>query len=128
MDITPLISKDHQVILSYKGGVFNVSNTSYNGAVIVTLDKTFYWDIGDITDILKLDEQHFSYFIDNSSNIDVLLLGCGRDMCFMPDHLCAVFRRANLSVDIMITAAACRTYNILLSEGRRVACALLPVT
>ena len=47
-------------------------------------------------------------------------------MAFLPKDLRNALRDAGLSVDIMDTGAACRTYNVLMAEGRQVACALLP--
>ncbi len=127
MDITPLIRSDQQVIVSYAGGIFKVSGTSYNHAILVTPDKTLSWGIGDIANVSELEEQHFSSLISRADEIDVVLLGCGKDMAFMPAELKLTLKKAGLSVDIMGTGAACRTYNVLLSEGRRVACALMPV-
>ncbi len=125
MDITPLIRSDQQVIVSYAGGVFKVSGISYEHAIIVTPDKTHIWDIGNITDVSELEIAHFSYLIENSNEIDVILLGCGKNMVFMPQELKLNLKNAGLSIDIMPTGAACRTYNVLMAEGRRVACALL---
>ncbi len=126
MDITPLINKGQQVIVSYANAVFKVSGSSYEHAIIVTPEKTLTWDIGGVSDVSKLHFKHFSYLTERSNEIDVLLLGCGKNMVFMPKELKLNLKSAGLSVDIMDTGAACRTYNILMSEGRRVACALLP--
>jgi len=60
--------------------------------------------------------------------VEILLLGCGRRMAMVPSALRARLKAAGIVVDAMDTGAACRTYSVLLAEGRRVAAALLPVT
>ena len=58
--------------------------------------------------------------------IEILLIGCGRRMVPLPKVLREELRAAGIVADAMDTGAACRTYNILLAEDRRVAAALLP--
>ncbi len=127
MDITPLLRSGQQIIKSYAGGVFKVNDSSYSSAIIVTPDITIIWDIGDITEVSALSLAHFTALIEKSNDIDVVLLGCGKTMVFLPSELRGDLKKSGLSVDIMDSGAACRTYNVLMSEGRRVACALLPV-
>ncbi|MGH6796969.1 MAG: MTH938/NDUFAF3 family protein, partial [Roseiarcus sp.] len=57
--------------------------------------------------------------------VEILLLGCGPRMAPVPPALRQGLRVAGIVVDAMDTGAACRTYNVLLSEDRRVAAALL---
>ena len=125
MDVTPLIRRGSQVIQSYASGVFKVSGDRYNHAILVSVDESAPWNIGDITDIADLNIQHFSSLIERSEHIDVVLLGCGKTMTFIPPALRAELKKSGLSVDVMDTGAACRTYNVLMAEGRRVVCALL---
>jgi len=56
---------------------------------------------------------------------DVLLLGTGTRQRFPPAPLLRALYEAGRGIEIMDTAAACRTYNILLAEGRAVAAALI---
>ena len=125
MDVTPLIRKGSQVIQSYANGIFKISDARYDHALLVSVDETVSWDIGDITDVADLKPDHFTPLIERSEHIDVVLLGCGKTMTFLPPILRAELKKAGLSVDIMDTGAACRTYNVLMAEGRRVVCALL---
>ncbi|PCJ00291.1 MAG: hypothetical protein COB14_04875 [Alphaproteobacteria bacterium] len=125
MDVTPLIRRGSQVIQSYASGVFKVSGDLYNHAILVDVDETTPWDIGDITDIADLSIQSFSSLIERNEHIDVVLLGCGKTMTFIPPALRGELKKSGLSVDVMDTGAACRTYNVLMAEGRRVVCALL---
>lgn len=59
--------------------------------------------------------------------IDVLLVGTGPELARLPKEFANRFAAANIGVEAMASPQACRTYNILLGEGRRVGLALLPV-
>ena len=58
-------------------------------------------------------------------NAEVLLIGTGATLRFPPPKLLLPLARAGIGVEIMDTPAACRTYNILMGEGRKVAAALI---
>jgi uncharacterized protein len=122
MDVTPLIPADRQVIDSYGAQGFHVSGTGYGGAILVFPDATLSWEVGSLRDVtpesLRLVVEHGS--------IEILLLGCGRRMAPVPPAVRQALRRAGIVLEIMDTGAACRTYNVLLAEERRVAAALLP--
>jgi len=62
-----------------------------------------------------------------AGKVDVVFLGTGAEVAHIPDDLRETLEEAGLGVEVMSSPAACRTYNILLSEGRRIALALLPV-
>ena len=62
-----------------------------------------------------------------AGKVDVVFLGTGSEVAHIPDDLRETLEEAGLGVEVMSSPAACRTYNILLSEGRRIALALLPV-
>lgn len=59
--------------------------------------------------------------------VDVLLIGMGPDIAHIPAGLRAQLEAAGIGVEVMSSPQACRTYNVLLGEGRRVALAVLPV-
>ena len=60
--------------------------------------------------------------------VDVIFVGTGAQIAHPPAAFRAALEAAGLGIEPMSSPSACRTYNILLSEGRRVAAALLPVT
>jgi uncharacterized protein len=62
-----------------------------------------------------------------AADIDVVLVGQGPEIAPLPARLRILFEEANIGVEIMSTPSACRTYNVLLAEERRVAAVLLPV-
>lgn len=56
---------------------------------------------------------------------EVVLLGTGEHLDFPATEVLAVLHNRQVGVEIMDTAAACRTYNILMAEGRKVAAGLI---
>lgn len=56
---------------------------------------------------------------------EIILLGTGKRLRFPPGALLRPFAPAGIGLEIMDLQAACRTYNILAAEGRKVAAALL---
>jgi uncharacterized protein len=59
--------------------------------------------------------------------VDVVFLGTGAETLHPPKAFREALETAGLGVEAMNTPSACRTYNVLLSEGRRIALAVLPV-
>ncbi len=123
MDITPLIGQGSSIIQSYAGGKFRISGRIYEGAVLVYTDHVSPWPA-----VEPLTPEMFRPLLENAEYFDVILLGCGK--LATPEML--VLRRDlkaahGLNVEFMDTGAACRTFNVLLTEGRRVAAALLPM-
>ncbi len=126
MDVTPLVKKGQQIIQSYSGGRFKVNGAVYEGAVLVTPDNTLIWKIGAIKSINSLQYDDFQSVLDIIADLDVVLLGGGARMEFIAPDLRKQLKEGGVSVDVMDTGAACRTYNVLMAEGRRVACLALP--
>ncbi len=62
-----------------------------------------------------------------AGQVDVLFIGTGGEIGHIPPALRSTLEEAGLGVEIMASPAACRTYNVLLSEGRRIAVALIGV-
>jgi uncharacterized protein len=58
--------------------------------------------------------------------VQILLLGLGRSASAVPAALRTALRAAGIALEAMDTGAACRTYNVLVAEDRRVAAALIP--
>jgi len=124
MDVTPLVKEGAQIIQSYAGGSFRVSGNVYESAIIVSAERTVPWDVSRFD---ALTAEDFQPIIDDISNIDVVLMGTGAQMQFLPAPLKKALRVQGLSIDVMDTGAACRTYNVLMAEGRRVVTLLMPV-
>jgi uncharacterized protein len=124
MDVTPLIPEGRQVIEGYGEGKFRISGAVHEGPVIVFPERALSWPIAAIED---LSIEALSLALDPGDALEILLLGCGSSQIFVTPSLRAQIRERGPVLDSMDTGAACRTYNVLLSEGRRVAAALMPV-
>ncbi|OSX60202.1 hypothetical protein POSPLADRAFT_1034858 [Postia placenta MAD-698-R-SB12] len=109
--------------------------------------KVFLWDVPE-KQWEGWDKKHFEIFemvvpkpgetwtlllLHNVSNyslppVEILLLGTGKTVSFVPPALRQYLNQTGIQVDVMSTWNACSTYNLLTEEGRRVAAALLPLT
>lgn len=127
VDITPLIGAHQQLIQSYGAGGFRINGQRYDGAVLVFPDRTDMWAVDGAAGLAGLCADDFAPLVAMAADIDVLLLGSGRMMGMLDPTLRRDLRAAGLVVDVMDTGAACRTYNVLMAEGRRVAASLFPV-
>ncbi len=101
----------------YGPGFFRVGGTVIKGAALVTETGARGWGGFDDTQPL----------LDLVGDIDVLFIGTGAEVAHIPASLRSALEAAGLGVETMNSPAACRTYNVLLSGGRRVAAAVLPV-
>lgn len=124
MDITPLVPLGRQIIQGYANGRFRVSSVVYDGAVIVFPESTQNWAFTETMAELTADD--FAPLIAAADQLDVVLVGCGAALRGMPLVLRQALKDRGITVEFMDTGAACRTYNVLMAEGRRVAAALLP--
>lgn len=101
----------------YGPGFFRIAGAVHRGGLALLPAGPVAW--AGLPDILPMLEQ--------AAAIDVLLIGMGAEIAALPRDLRARLEQAGIGVEIMATPPACRTYNVLLSEGRRVAAALIPV-
>ena len=90
--------------------------------MLVLPDRTLAWDVVSVEALTAAD---FGQIVAAEPSCDVLLLGCGERMAIPPEALRTELRGHGISIDPMDTGAACRTFNVLLAEGRRVAAALI---
>lgn len=123
MDVTPLLKPGQQIIQSYAGGGFRVSGQAYQGAILVWPEETKVWPVSAFADLQLSD---FSPLYEYDPLPDVVLLGTGKTQEFLLPALRQALREKGLVIEVMDTGAACRTYNVLLAEGRRVVAAMLP--
>jgi uncharacterized protein len=124
VDVTPAIPAGKQLIESYGDGRFRVSGVVHRGSVLVLRDTTLAWPIADMAD---LTEASLQPVMAAGSRVDLLLIGCGPRQTAISQALRQRLRQAGIVVEVMGTGAACRTYNVLLAEGRMVAAALIAV-
>ncbi|GAB4367570.1 MAG: Mth938-like domain-containing protein [Kiloniellaceae bacterium] len=124
MDVTPLIPQGRQIIESYGGGGFRVTGERYRGSVLVLPDWSAPWPLAAIG---ELTLESLEPVLAAEPPVEVLLIGCGAAMAFIDPELRAAARARGVALEPMDTGAACRTYNVLMAEDRRVAAALIAV-
>ncbi len=104
-----------QPIEGYGPGFFRLGGVVHPAPVLFVPGQALAWGgYGDTATLLPLAGQ-----------VDVLFIGTGPEVAHLPAGLRDALEAAGLGVEAMASASACRTYNVLLSEGRRVAVALL---
>ena len=111
-----------QIVNSYGDGGFKVSGVRHQGSILVLPDATAGWPVERFD---ELSLKALQPIIDAEPAVEVLIVGCGPSLNRLPTTLCEVLRSKGIGVEAMDTAAACRTYNVLAGEGRRVAAALI---
>ena len=105
----------------YGAGYVEVNRTRYSGSLVVGAETMVTdWPLESI-DALAAD--HLAAILEMKP--EIVLLGTGAAFAFPEPALLAPLREARVGVEVMDTAAACRTYNILLGEGRNVVAALI---
>jgi uncharacterized protein len=101
----------------YGPGFFRIGGQVYHGPVLTGDTGTAQW--GGFDDTAPLTAL--------AGQIDVLLVGTGAEIAHIPTALRSSLEGLGIGVDVMNSPAACRTYNVLAAEGRRVSLALIPV-
>lgn len=104
----------------------NHNAMSHEGSLMGLPGRTQAWDApADAHDLSSTD---LWPVFEVADDIDLLVIGTGNEMAFVPDAIRDAARDAGFALEISPTRAAVRTYNILLSEDRRVAAALMVLT
>ena len=117
------LSCDTKVIRAYAPGRINVSDVLLTKSFILAPDRVLEdWPPQRFED---LEPAHFEAAL--ALKPEILLIGTGATQRFLPGSLMAELSAKGIGVEVMDTAAACRTYNILLSEDRKVVAALLMI-
>ena len=114
-------AENNNLITAYGDGFIDINKQRYTQHLIVMPDQLILdWPA---TDFKSLSTEHFNTIA--ALNPEVVLLGTGDTHHFVHPKLTAALTAKGLAIECMTTDAACRTYNILMSEGRNVAAALL---
>lgn len=115
-------SASYQVVERYGIGRFQISGQSFESSVLVFPERVLAWAVPTFADI---DVKAFAPVLEAAGEIELLLLGCGPRMELVSQDLRAPLRAAGIVIEPMDTGAAARTFNLLLSEDRRVAAGLI---
>ena len=126
MDLTPLIPQGRQIVESYGDGKFRVTGKVFEGSVLVFPDRSVDWPVAEFA---AMSSESLAPVAEagEAGDVSLLLIGCGARMAQIPTALRAALRARGVVIEAMDTGAACRTYNVLAAEGRKVAAALIAV-
>ena len=113
----------HQIDAFGAGG-FRFAEMSHRGSILALPTGIRIWPVAAFAEVTL---ESLQPVIDEADSVDFLLLGTGSDIVFLPTEWREHFRAAGISIEGMATAAAARTYNVLVGEDRRVAAALIAV-
>lgn len=117
MRLNEIVFTDARPVEGYGPGFFRIGGEVIHGPVITAASGTRTW--GGLDDIAALEA-----LVHES---DVIFIGTGAEIANLPKELRSSLEEAGVGIEAMSSPAAARTYNVLLSEGRRIALALLPI-
>jgi len=113
------------VIETYGAGGFRVSGQRIEGAILLLEDVVRPWPVATLAGLQAAD------FADVMAAglvaVEFVLLGTGSETAIAPRPVRDVLKQVGLGLEMMNTPEACRLYNVLAADGRRVAAALLAV-
>lgn len=114
------VPADRQLVQGYGPGEFKIAGIRWQGSVLVCRDATQPWPVRSPAelDLASLEPLR-------GAAADILVVGTGASFLLLPPELRRQIRDWGMVVEAMATPAACRTYNVLLAEERRVAAALI---
>lgn len=101
----------------YGAGFFRIKGAVHPGPLLTSQEGVRPWSGLDDTAPLEA----------LAGSVDVILFGMGAEIAYLPSDLRTRLEGLGIGCEVMASPSACRSYNILLGEGRRVALAALPV-
>jgi uncharacterized protein len=109
---------------AYGNGGFRFAEMSHRGSILCLPSGIYAWQPGNPDEI---QAAALAPVLAERDALDLLLLGTGRRSQLPGGEVRRAFEEAGVALEVMDTGAACRTYNVLLGEGRPVGAALLAV-
>ncbi|MEY3878585.1 MAG: hypothetical protein RIQ58_453 [Pseudomonadota bacterium] len=117
-----LIQSDNKnLITGYDSNWVEVNQERYHSSLIMTPNQLLLeWPVKSIKDI-----KENSFEAIESLNVEIILLGTGNIQEHLEPRLIEYFSKKNIAIESMNNQSACRTYNILANEERKVLLALM---
>ncbi len=113
-----------RLISSYGDKGFSLSDGRFEGSIIILPTGAVPLLAASASDITA---DLFAPIFEQQDDIEIVLLGTGAKQHFPSGEIRRLFLERNISLEPMDTGAACRTFNVLVSEDRRVAAALIAI-
>ncbi|WP_419796689.1 MAG: Mth938-like domain-containing protein [Terasakiella sp.] len=124
LDITPIVTDNRLMIVSYGDGRFDVNGHIVAGSILLYEGRVDPWDATEPSDI-TLDS--LKPLLDHAEKYDILLVGCGETSKMPPKGLREAVKEKGLILEWMNSGAAARTFCALQIEDRRTLAAIIAV-
>jgi uncharacterized protein len=112
---------DGYVITAYDDNSVSINGKTFSQSLVISTNRLHEnWDIASIA---LITEKHINQVL--TFEPELILIGTGNKLVFPPVEVYSGIIEHGIGVDFMDTGAACRTYNILMSEGRNVVAGLI---
>ena len=109
-----------QLFTGYGAGYVAVNKVRYEVSVVVSPQAVAEWGVGSFDSLAPRD---FAFIAELKP--EIVIFGTGAAQRFPPPELARALAKSGAGVEVMDSGAACRTYNILAAEGRKVVAAIL---
>jgi len=119
------VARSAPTIDSYGGGGFRLSGEWHDGSLLIVADEARSWPVRSLGEVSF--ETLSPVFEAGRAEVEFLLLGVGATSALPPRDLRDAIRAAGMGLEFMDTPSAARLYNVLTSEGRKLAAALIAV-
>jgi uncharacterized protein len=113
-------------IEAYGAGGFRIDGARHEGSVLILDDQVRPWAVASLEDLARPDAFAGVFAADRAA-VEFILLGIGAEILPPPKAAREACREAGIGLEVMDTVSAVRLYNVLASEGRRLAAALIAV-
>jgi uncharacterized protein len=123
MKLHPQAAGTLRTVTGYGPGWIEINAVRHEGALLVQPEaEVLPWSPESFETLCEADFERIL-----AQGPDVVLLGTGARQRFVHPRITMPLAARRIGIECMDTAAACRTYNILMTEGRKVLAALLPL-
>jgi uncharacterized protein len=122
MELTRVAPEGRQLIQAHREGGFTIAGVRHEGSVLVLPDRTVPWAVRELAAVTLESLEPITAV---ATRVDLLILGAGARFGQPQPDLRQALRARGIVIEAMDTGAACRTFNVLLAEDRRVAAALI---
>ena len=119
------MARDAPLIDAYGDGGFRLSGQWHAGSLLIIADQAQSWPVATFSELTL--EALAPVFAAGRAQVEFLLLGVGARNAQAPRAIREALLSAGIGLEFMDTPAACKLYNVLTSEGRRLALALIAV-
>jgi uncharacterized protein len=119
------VARNAPSIDAYGDGGFRLAGERHEGSVLILSDEPRSWHVTSMADLRLADLQ--AVLDAGAAEVEFVLLGTGARNALPAREIREGLRAAGIGLEFMDTPAAARLYNVLTSEGRRLAAALIAV-